>query len=503
MTRPLHVRSLRALVWRYPLKTPVVTSFGTMRDRPMVLVRAEDVDGIVGWGEIWCNFPAVGAEHRARLVHGVLAPILTARPFADAADALAALTDATAVVALQSGEPGPFAQAIAGVDIALWDLQAKRAQQPLWRLLGGALPRVRVYASGLNPERPADIAATRRTEGFRAFKLKVGFGRERDVGNVAALRSALGDGVDLMVDANQAWSVDAAIDMARALEPYYIGWLEEPLRADRPWSDWQSLRDSTTIALAAGENLAGDASFDTALDAQVLTVVQPDIAKWGGFTKGVPVARRIVAAGARYCPHWLGGGIGLLASAHALAAVGGGGMLEVDANPNPLRSATCGPLGSVVDGCAVLNNRPGLGIEPDLGGLQAYAVALYCASAAPLRRRCSGASAAARRLAFKPCRTSTADLRLTPLAFTRPTHRRIAADADRFHSCHPAGEYSPDARRVCPRSDAAESPAFHDKAHLTCNAATCDIRRYATTRSSSSVTTICGASTRRAARHAG
>jgi D-galactarolactone cycloisomerase len=347
-----------------------------MHDRPMVLVRAEDTDGIAGWGEIWCNFPAVGAEHRARLVHGVLAPIVTGRPFRDVADAFDELTAQTSVLALQAGEPGPFAQAIAGVDIALWDLQARRAQQPLWRLFGGTSPRVKVYASGLNPDRPADIAATRRNEGYRAFKLKVGFGNERDVANVAALRDALGDGVDLMVDANQAWTVETAIEMARALEPFYIGWLEEPLRADRPWSEWQALREQTGIALAAGENLAGDDGFDAALSANVLSVVQPDIAIWGGFTRGVPVARRILAAGARFCPHWLGGGIGLLASAHALAAVGGGGMLEVDANPNPLRSATCGPLASVIDGATVLSNRPGLGVEPDLGSLQAYAVAL-------------------------------------------------------------------------------------------------------------------------------
>ena len=297
MNRPLHIRSLRALVWRYPLKTPVVTSFGSMRDRPMVLVRAEDTDGNAGWGEIWCNFPAVGAEHRARLVHGVLAPILTSRPFENAAAAFDALTEQTAVLALQAGEPGPFAQAIAGVDIALWDLQARRAQQPLWRFLGGASPRVKVYASGLNPDRPADVASTRRNEGFRAFKLKIGFGKERDVANVGALRASLGDGVDLMVDANQAWSVETAIDMARALEPFYIAWLEEPLRVDRPWSEWQSLREHTKIALAAGENLASDAGFDAALAANVLAVVQPDIAKWGGFTRGMPVARRITRSG--------------------------------------------------------------------------------------------------------------------------------------------------------------------------------------------------------------
>jgi len=376
MNGPIEIRSLRALVWRYPLKTPVVTSFGTMNDRPMVLVRAEDANGVTGWGEIWCNFPAVGAEHRARLVHGVLAPLATSRPFDSPPSLFEFLTGETAVLALQSGEPGPFAQAIAGVDLALWDLQARRAQQPLWRFLGGTTPRVRVYASGLNPDRPADLAAKCRNEGFRAFKLKIGFGRDRDLANVASVRSALGDDVDLMVDANQAWSLETAIGMAAELEPFYIGWLEEPLRADRPWREWQELRDRTTIALAAGENIAGDESFDAALATGALKVVQPDIAKWGGFSKGIPLARRIVASGARFCPHWLGGGIGLLASAHALAAVGGGGMLEVDANPNALRAATCGPLGTITDGSGVLSNRPGLGIDPDLGRLQAYAVAL-------------------------------------------------------------------------------------------------------------------------------
>ena len=373
---PLKLRSLRALVWRYSQQTPVVTSFGAMRDRPMVLVRAEDADGAIGWGEIWCNFPSVGAEHRARIVQSVLAPLALSRPFSEPPEAFEFLTAQTAVLALQSGEPGPFAHAIAGIDIALWDLRARRAQQPLWRLFGGATPKVRVYASGLNPDRPEEVAAARRNEGFRAFKLKIGFGMDRDVANVRALWNALGDDVDLMVDANQAWSLDAAFDMVRALEPYRLGWLEEPLRADRPWEEWRALREKTTIPLAAGENIASDAGFDQAIASNALKVIQPDLAKWGGFTKGVALARRIVASGARFCPHWLGGGIGLLASAHLLAAVGSEGMLEIDANPNPLRTSTSGPLADIRQGQAVLNNRPGLGVEPDLSKLATYAVAL-------------------------------------------------------------------------------------------------------------------------------
>jgi L-alanine-DL-glutamate epimerase-like enolase superfamily enzyme len=128
------------------------------------------------------------------------------------------------------------------------------------------------------------------------------------------------------------------------------------------------------MALAAGENLAGEATFDAALESGALRVVQPDIGKWGGFSGCLPVAKKVLAAGLRYCPHWLGGGIGLLASAHLLAAAGGDGLLEIDANPNPLRSLTCGPLARIVDGAATLGDEPGLGPAPDLSALERYRV---------------------------------------------------------------------------------------------------------------------------------
>src|SRR3546814_16875627 len=87
---------------------------------------------------VWCNFPGCGAEHRGRLVATVLAPLLTGRDVQDPVLEWRRLTEATRILALQSGEAGPFAQAIAGIDIALWDLAARRAGLPLWRLPGGA-----------------------------------------------------------------------------------------------------------------------------------------------------------------------------------------------------------------------------------------------------------------------------------------------------------------------------------------------------------------------------
>ena len=335
----------------------------------MVLVEARDEDGLVGWGEVWCNFPSAGAEHRARLVESVLAHLVegaTAPP----GKMFAILTEKTRILALQSGEQGPFAQCIAGVDIALWDLAAKRAGQPLWRFLGGTNPEVVVYASGLNPERPAELAAQRRSEGYTAFKLKVGFGRERDLENLEALRSALGADIRLMADANQAWTLEEAAAMTPALEPYGLEWLEEPLAADTPIEAWKALSAKSRVPLAAGENMASLAAFDAAIASRAFGVLQPDIAKWGGFSGCLPVAKKILENGLRYCPHFLGGGIGLLASAHLLAAVGGDGMLEIDANPNPLRSELCGTLAGVHEGRVSLDESPGLGVVPDVEALR-------------------------------------------------------------------------------------------------------------------------------------
>ena len=375
MTTMLHLTSVRAHVYRTPIETPVTTSFGTMRDRPMVLVEVEDRDGVKGFGEVWCNYPHVGAEHRARLVESVLAPLATATPHARPEALFQHLTAATEVLAIQCGEAGPFAQAIAGVDIAAWDLVARKQGKPLWQLIGGSSPTIRVYASGLNPSSPEVLARTRHDQGYRAFKLKIGFGAERDIANLHALRHELGATIDLMVDANQAWTLAQALDTAPRLERFGITWLEEPLRADRPWDEWERLKSVTKLPLAAGENISGLPRFDEALSRRALSFVQPDIAKWGGVSGCKSVAKRIAESGAVYCPHYLGGGIGLLASAHLLAGVGGSGRLEIDANDNPLRTTLCGPLDDIRDGQATLTDKPGLGIgEDDVAAIGRYRV---------------------------------------------------------------------------------------------------------------------------------
>ncbi len=371
---PIAIASIATRLFRYPLTTPVVTSFGTMVDRAALLVEVGDRDGARGWGEIWCNFPACGPEHRARLVASLMAPLLVGRTFAGPAAATLHLTEATAVLALQSAEPGPFAQAIAGIDIALWDLAARRAGAPLWKVLGGSSASVAVYASGLNPDQPERLAERQKAAGHKAFKLKVGFGQTRDLDNLANLRRMLGDTARIMVDTNQGWDFATAVDMAPRLAAFDLDWLEEPLRADRPMAEWQALAAVAPMRLAAGENIATIPRFEHAIAEQRLGVIQPDVAKWGGFTGCLEVARRAKAAGLRFCPHYLGGGVGLLASAHLLAASGAEGLVEIDSNENPLRTLLCGPLGTIAEGRADLGNLPGLGAEPDLAPLARFEV---------------------------------------------------------------------------------------------------------------------------------
>ena len=366
------IRKVEAFAFRVPLATPVETSFGRMADRPAVFVRVEDQDGVAGFGEAWCNFPSVAAEHRVRLIREVLAPLALGSGAGAPSSVFDALTAKTAVLAVQSGEHGPLAQAIAGIDIAVWDLCARRAGLPLWRMLGaaaaGGTVAIPVYASGINPTGAGETASRALAAGHRAFKLKVGFGTERDETNLRDIRRAVGD-LALAVDANQAWTPAEAAAAAPRLAEFGLAWLEEPIRADLPWRAWAPVRAASAIPLAGGENIVGEAGFRGAFEAGILSVIQPDVAKWGGLTACARVARAALAAGRRFCPHYLGGGIGLLASAHLLAAIGGDGLLEIDVNPNPLRDLVCGPAADVEEGRVTLGPEPGLGLVPDLDAL--------------------------------------------------------------------------------------------------------------------------------------
>lgn len=360
----LDIAKVEPVLLRAPIETPIKTSFGVILERAVLLVRVEDSEGAVGWGEVFGNFPAHGAENRAHLIRDYLAPVVTSETWSTPAAAFEAMTGRTHIMTIQSGEPGPYAQAIAGIDIALWDLTARRAGMPLWQLLGGVDDSIPVYASGLNPQGFENVAAAKLVEGYTAFKIKTGFGRDIDLAALTEMRRMIG-GHRLMTDINQGWDVDTACENWPVYSEFDLHWIEEPIPADQNLDSWRRLAALPGAPVAAGENLLGDEQFDDYIAAKVLGVVQPDMCKWGGFTKTLPLARRIIEAGQSYCPHFLAGAIGLLASGHCLAAAGGEGMLEIDANPNPLREQLAGGLPAIVDGNMTLPEGSGLGAAPE------------------------------------------------------------------------------------------------------------------------------------------
>ena len=359
----MRIERLQACSCRAPVKEPVSTSFGIMQDRPAVFLRVEDEDGCYGWGEIFANWPAAGAEHRVSLLHHDISPLVLGQDIMDPAKFFAGISEKVHVRALQCGESGPFNQVIAGLDIALWDLKARRLGQPLRYLLNaGSADAVRAYASGMQISSAQELVAQARKDGYRAFKVKVGFDAVGDVSELRALSDGLRPAERLFCDANQAFDVAGACQFLNGVRGARLDWLEEPLAADAPQDQWEQVARYSNVPLAAGENISGLRDFEQVIRHGSLRFIQPDVAKWGGVSGCLQVARAALKAGRIYCPHFLGGGIGLAASAEVLAAAGGPGLLEVDFNPNLLRSAF--EAGEVTgEGDWVCSKRPGLGID--------------------------------------------------------------------------------------------------------------------------------------------
>lgn len=366
-------------LYRVPINTPVRTSFGIMIDRPTLVLRLEDDDGVVGYGEVWCNFPSGGAEHRAHLLETVVLPLAASSGMLDQPGELWVwLTRRLHVLSIQSGEPGPFAQCVAGLECALNDLAARRAGLALSKFLNPQAPMtVGVYASGINPDGAPEMAAQAQADGYAGSKIKIGFDAELDRENLREARALLGTEKLLMADANQAYGLSDALSVAPVADEVGLYWLEEPLPQDASDEDWSALHRAMKTRLAAGENFSRDDHFDALADRRSIAVLQPDLGRWGGALKMLAVAKKAEQADRLLCPHWLGGGIGLLTTCHVKAASGvTSGFVEVDYNINPMRSELAHEvLVTLANGQVVLGDTPGIGIDDTaFAGFKNYAV---------------------------------------------------------------------------------------------------------------------------------
>lgn len=367
------IERLRVSILKTPLARPVEMSFGRLVDRRICVVEVA-ADGIWGIGESWINYPPwADSERLATYRHGV-APLLLGRDATDPGAVQSALAAALLPLGRQGGAEGAMWQALSGIDLALWDLAGKLAAQPVHRLLGSNLvaPQVAAYGSGIGPTDVEELCEAALAAGLRAVKTKVGFGRVTDERTVATTRARVGEEVEIFADANQAWSLAEAVQSASWLRDYAVAWLEEPLAGDRI-SDLGELAAQSDLGLATGENVYGIADYTSYARSGAIQVLQPDLAKAGGFTTGRVVARTAADAGVRLAPHCYSSAIGLAASAHFTAAYPHADWVEVDVRPNPLRTDLLREPWEWADGALCVPDRPGLGVE-----LAAATVARCC-----------------------------------------------------------------------------------------------------------------------------
>jgi L-alanine-DL-glutamate epimerase-like enolase superfamily enzyme len=265
------------------------------------------------------------------------------------------------------GRGGPTVLAISAVDMALWDLKAKRAGMALWRLLGGHDPKVPCYAGGIDLDLSME-SLLRQTDvnlgkGFRAIKMKVGRSRlAEDVERVAAMRRHLGEEFPLMADANMKWTADLAIRAARAFAPYDLTWLEEPVIPDDVAGHARVVAEGG-LPVASGENLRSLWDFKQLITAGGVTYPEPDVTNCGGVTAFMKIARLAEAFNLPVTSHGAHD-----VTVQLLAACPNRSYLE--AHGFGLERYIAKPL-VLTDGFALAPERPGHGIEFDWRGLDA------------------------------------------------------------------------------------------------------------------------------------
>lgn len=363
----------------HELATPFESASARFERRQHCLVEVVCDDGTTGWGE--CLGPALANA----TVVATYADLLVGRdPLATEVRWLElyhALRD--------QGQRGLTMTALSGIDIALWDIKGKHFDVPVSMLLGGRFRSViQAYATGgfrpVGANHADSVAAELKgyvEEGFKAFKIKIGFGHDDDLAAIAAAREAIGADRRLMIDANHGYDAIEAVVVGRAASQYGVDWFEEPVLPEEP-TVYARVRHGQPIPVAGGETWHGRHGMRQALDAGAVDILQPDVGGSGGFTEMRRIIDMAGVAGVRVMPHVWGSGIALAASLHVLATVppapprpaARAPMLEFDRTENPCRQAVLTTPIEHEQGIVNVPDGPGLGIEVNREALQRFAL---------------------------------------------------------------------------------------------------------------------------------
>ncbi|MBI4609875.1 MAG: mandelate racemase/muconate lactonizing enzyme family protein [Candidatus Rokubacteria bacterium] len=348
-----------------PPDASVTLGIGRAVKRDAVVVKVTTDDGLVGYGESHHGRAPGAVAHLANT---------TLRQLVLGMDALDVVGVWSRIYKMQLGSHGMGAAtaiAMSGIDMALWDIRGKVTGWPLYRLLGGASRPIPAYAGGVSlgyqePEALAEEARALVAAGYRAVKLRVGDSPERDLARVGAVRTAFGEGLVILVDANTGYSLSDARQVMPGLEAHGVGWLEEPF----PAHDYASYRIAASLGrvpLAAGENHYTRFEFSRLIEDGVIRILQPDLSKTGGITEALRIAALASAWKLPINPHTSMTGLNMAASIHFLAAIDNAGYFEADVSKGNLfrDQLTSSPCTLDANGRVSPLEGPGIGVEVD------------------------------------------------------------------------------------------------------------------------------------------
>jgi D-galactarolactone cycloisomerase len=363
--KDLRIKDVKAFATSYPIRPgeSVTLGIGRAVKRDAVVVRVTTEGGLVGYGE-----SHHGRAHTAiaQLVNTTLRQLILGM---NAADVVGCWNRIYSRQLASHGMGAGCAMAMSGIDMALWDIRGKATGWPLYRLLGGAQKAVPAYAGGVSlgyqePAALVDEVQPHLAAGYKAVKLRVGDTPARDLARIAAVRKAVGEDVDILTDANTAYTVNDARAVMPAMDEYKVGWLEEPF----PAHDYRSYKLATAfgrVPLAAGENHYTRFEFNRVLEDGAITIIQPDLSKTGGITEIIRIAAIASAYKLPFNPHTCMTGLNMAATIHVLASVDNGGYFEGDVSKNNLfrDELTSSPYTVNKDGNVHPLEKPGIGVE--------------------------------------------------------------------------------------------------------------------------------------------
>jgi L-alanine-DL-glutamate epimerase-like enolase superfamily enzyme len=349
--------------YRVPEGQNVRLGIGRAVKRDAVLVKVMTDEGLVGWGEAH-HGRCPGAI--AKLIDTTIAELVVGM---DAMNVVGVWHRVYQMQLASHGMGYAAAMALSGLDLAIWDIRAKAAGWPLYRLLGGTSKPIKAYAGGISlgwqaPESLAEEAQGYIAQGYRAIKLRVGDNPRDDLARATAVRKAVGDRIDILVDANTGYVLDDVRRVMPGYDELKIGWLEEPF----PAQDYRSYQTATSFGLtplAAGENHFTRFEFTRLIEDRAVSFVQPDLSKTGGITETMRIAGMAHAWKLSFNPHTSATGINMAATINVLAAVDVPGYFEGDvAKHNPFRDEVGGvPYAIDSNGCVKPSEKVGLGVE--------------------------------------------------------------------------------------------------------------------------------------------